>query len=159
MTGTGGEGAVGRGLQVPADADQRELILTALDINLLVEAAAGTGKTTALVGRIVDKGVAIPTHISLLAVTSTRNATNCAVPISASDVPTAQMGEAAVTALLAKLDNPEAPPSRELFASPYVDRGSVVPPRPGGAAGRSATKTSPGTAPVRTKQARKQQPR
>lgn len=35
------------------DADQRDLIETALDVNLLVEAAAGTGKTTALVGRIV----------------------------------------------------------------------------------------------------------
>jgi len=36
-----------------ADADQREIIEKALDVNLLVEAAAGTGKTTALVGRIV----------------------------------------------------------------------------------------------------------
>ncbi|TMQ02934.1 MAG: ATP-dependent deoxyribonuclease subunit A, partial [Deltaproteobacteria bacterium] len=36
-----------------ADADQREIIERALDVNLLVEAAAGTGKTTALVGRIV----------------------------------------------------------------------------------------------------------
>ena len=36
-----------------ADADQREMILKELDTNLLVEAAAGTGKTTALVGRIV----------------------------------------------------------------------------------------------------------
>jgi ATP-dependent exoDNAse (exonuclease V) beta subunit len=53
VTGAGGEGAVGRGLQALADEDQRALILTALDINLLVEAAAGTGKTTALVGRIV----------------------------------------------------------------------------------------------------------
>lgn len=36
-----------------ADADQREVIRTALDTNLLVEAAAGTGKTTELVGRMV----------------------------------------------------------------------------------------------------------
>ncbi len=36
-----------------ADTDQRELIENGLDVNLLVEAAAGTGKTTALVGRIV----------------------------------------------------------------------------------------------------------
>ena len=36
-----------------ADAAQREIIMTALDTSLLVEAAAGTGKTTALVGRIV----------------------------------------------------------------------------------------------------------
>lgn len=36
-----------------SDADQREVILKALDTNLLVEAAAGTGKTTALVGRMI----------------------------------------------------------------------------------------------------------
>jgi ATP-dependent helicase/nuclease subunit A len=35
------------------DPEARELIATALDMTLIVEAAAGTGKTTALVGRIV----------------------------------------------------------------------------------------------------------
>ena len=39
--------------RVIGDAEQRKVIETALDVNLLVEAAAGTGKTTALVGRIV----------------------------------------------------------------------------------------------------------
>jgi ATP-dependent helicase/nuclease subunit A len=37
----------------PADANARTLIATALDTTLIVEAAAGTGKTTELVGRIV----------------------------------------------------------------------------------------------------------
>jgi len=37
----------------PQDAAARDLIATALDRTLVVEAAAGTGKTTALVGRIV----------------------------------------------------------------------------------------------------------
>jgi hypothetical protein len=36
-----------------ADAEARHLIATALDDTLVVEAAAGTGKTTELVGRIV----------------------------------------------------------------------------------------------------------
>ena len=36
-----------------ARSEARELIATALDTTLIVEAAAGTGKTTALVGRIV----------------------------------------------------------------------------------------------------------
>ncbi len=36
-----------------SDAEARHLIATALDDTLIVEAAAGTGKTTALVGRIV----------------------------------------------------------------------------------------------------------
>ena len=35
------------------DAEARRIIATALDETLLVEAAAGTGKTTELVGRIV----------------------------------------------------------------------------------------------------------
>ena len=39
--------------RVMADADARKLIATELDATLLVEAAAGTGKTTELVGRIV----------------------------------------------------------------------------------------------------------
>jgi ATP-dependent helicase/nuclease subunit A len=38
---------------VLSDADQRELISSALDCTLIVEAAAGTGKTTALVRRII----------------------------------------------------------------------------------------------------------
>ena len=36
------------------DQRERDLIATALDHTLVVEAAAGTGKTTALVDRIVD---------------------------------------------------------------------------------------------------------
>ena len=35
------------------DAEARQRIATALDTTILVEAAAGTGKTTALVGRLV----------------------------------------------------------------------------------------------------------
>jgi DNA-binding LacI/PurR family transcriptional regulator len=110
-----------------------------------------------LVGRIIDKGVAIPERMSLLAVTSTRNASSCAVPISASDVPTAQMGEAAVSAMLAELDDPKTPPSRELFAPPYVDRGSVAPPRQGRATGEGGTNAHRNPPSIRTKQARKQQ--
>jgi len=36
-----------------ADARERDLIATALDDTLVVEAAAGTGKTTELVKRVV----------------------------------------------------------------------------------------------------------
>jgi ATP-dependent exoDNAse (exonuclease V) beta subunit len=41
------------GVASASDADARRLITTALDDTLIVEAAAGTGKTTELVGRIV----------------------------------------------------------------------------------------------------------
>ena len=38
----------------PADQDQRQLITHELDKNILVEAAAGTGKTTSLIARMVN---------------------------------------------------------------------------------------------------------
>ncbi|MBD3265921.1 AAA family ATPase, partial [bacterium] len=37
---------------LPPDQDQREIILNQLDTTMLVEAAAGTGKTTSMVGRL-----------------------------------------------------------------------------------------------------------
>jgi ATP-dependent exoDNAse (exonuclease V) beta subunit len=46
------DGAAGSDAEM-ADAEARELIATGLDDTLVVEAAAGTGKTTELVGRIV----------------------------------------------------------------------------------------------------------
>ena len=57
------------------DAEARALIATALDQNILVEAGAGSGKTTALVGRMValvrEKGVDVD---RIAAVTFTRKA-------------------------------------------------------------------------------------
>ena len=48
-----GFGEAGSDAKAVADAEARHLIATALDDTLVVEAAAGTGKTTELVGRIV----------------------------------------------------------------------------------------------------------
>jgi len=59
----------------PPDQDQRDLILGQLDVNMLVEAAAGTGKTTSLMGRMVAllaTGRCRPA--SMAAVTFTRKA-------------------------------------------------------------------------------------
>ena len=41
-------------MNVPRDQEARQIIRTVLDQNLVVEAAAGTGKTTELVGRIIE---------------------------------------------------------------------------------------------------------
>ncbi len=60
----------------PADQDQRDLILNLLDRNMLVEAAAGTGKTTSMVGRmiaLIRTGCCASVR-SLAAVTFTRKA-------------------------------------------------------------------------------------
>jgi ATP-dependent helicase/nuclease subunit A len=60
---------------VPADQAQREQILHCLDRNLLVEAAAGTGKTTSMVGRMINLlAGGHCTIATLAAVTFTRKA-------------------------------------------------------------------------------------
>ncbi|NUQ22055.1 MAG: UvrD-helicase domain-containing protein, partial [Gemmatimonadaceae bacterium] len=59
-----------------ADAAARARILTDLDVNLLVEAGAGSGKTTSLVGRmiaLVERGTPVE---RIAAVTFTRKAAN-----------------------------------------------------------------------------------
>src|SRR5690606_11889652 len=49
------------------DQEDRERIRTSLDETLIVEAAAGTGKTTALIGRIVATLAAGRAHIDEVA--------------------------------------------------------------------------------------------
>jgi len=58
------------------DAEERRLILSELDRNILVEAAAGTGKTTCIIGRMISLlGSGECSHIRhLAAVTFTRKA-------------------------------------------------------------------------------------
>lgn len=60
---------------IPPDQDQRDIILHELDTTLLVEAAAGTGKTTGMVGRMVNMlAEGTCTVDTLAAVTFTRKA-------------------------------------------------------------------------------------
>ncbi|MGW8320539.1 MAG: UvrD-helicase domain-containing protein [Thermodesulfobacteriota bacterium] len=63
-------------LPIPADQDQRDRIVNILDRNMLVEAAAGTGKTTSMVERMVAllAGGACEEIRTLAAVTFTRKA-------------------------------------------------------------------------------------
>ncbi|MFH1068369.1 MAG: UvrD-helicase domain-containing protein, partial [Candidatus Glassbacteria bacterium] len=60
---------------IPPDQPQRALIETCLEFNLLVEAAAGTGKTTGMVARmaaLISSGRCRPENLA--AVTFTRKA-------------------------------------------------------------------------------------
>ena len=60
---------------IPADQAARERIHTSLDESLLVEAAAGTGKTTCLVERVVATLAAGRAEVGqIVAVTFTRKA-------------------------------------------------------------------------------------
>src|SRR5262245_45574442 len=59
----------------PPDNDQREIIVRELDRTMLVEAAAGTGKTTSMIARMVALLAAGKCQVdALAAVTFTRKA-------------------------------------------------------------------------------------
>ena len=62
-------------MKTPPDQDQRDTVLNELDKTLLVEAAAGTGKTTGMIGRMVNLLASEKCSIdALAAVTFTRKA-------------------------------------------------------------------------------------
>jgi ATP-dependent helicase/nuclease subunit A len=66
---------VGNSISIPPDQDQRNIILEELDRSILVEAAAGTGKTTSMIGRMVNLLAAGKCSVdTLAAVTFTRKA-------------------------------------------------------------------------------------
>lgn len=61
---------------IPPDQNQRDMIVNRLDCNMLVEAAAGTGKTTSMVGRMLEliKSGKCKDISKMVAVTFTRKA-------------------------------------------------------------------------------------
>jgi ATP-dependent helicase/nuclease subunit A len=79
-TGTGAGAAAGTpadaatGHWLPPDQPERDRILADLDANLLVEAGAGSGKTTSMVGRMVAMVRAGREADRIAAVTFTRKA-------------------------------------------------------------------------------------
>jgi DNA-binding LacI/PurR family transcriptional regulator len=81
-----------------------------------------------LVGTLHDRDLTIPRDVSVLAVTSAGNATALQPQITAADVPAAEMGRAAVAALLARIASPADPFTTLLLAPPFIDRDSVSAP-------------------------------
>jgi DNA-binding LacI/PurR family transcriptional regulator len=82
-----------------------------------------------LVTTLHDRDLHVPRDISVLAVTSTRNATAIRPQVSAADVPAEEMGRAAVAAVLARITAPAEPLTTLLLAPPFIDRNSVSAPR------------------------------
>jgi DNA-binding LacI/PurR family transcriptional regulator len=78
-----------------------------------------------VVAALHARGLRIPEDVSVLAVTSVRNATVIDPRISAADVPAVAMGRAAVTAVLQRMTPTEQPLPNLLLAPPFVDRDSV----------------------------------
>jgi DNA-binding LacI/PurR family transcriptional regulator len=81
-----------------------------------------------LVTTLHDRDLRIPQDASVLAVTSTRNATTIRPQISAADVPAEEMGRSAVAAVLARISHPAGPLTTLLLAPPFIDRDSVSAP-------------------------------
>lgn len=75
------------------------------------------------------RGLRIPQDVSVLAVTSERNATGLTPRISAADVPAVDMGRAAVDALVSRLESTGQTPPNLLLAPPFIDRESLAAPR------------------------------
>ncbi|HEX3781988.1 MAG TPA: LacI family DNA-binding transcriptional regulator [Pseudonocardiaceae bacterium] len=82
-----------------------------------------------LVATLKARGLRIPEDISVLAVTSIRNATAIQPQISAADVPAVEMGGAAVAAVLNLMNAAAAPRPNVLLSPPFIDRDSVSGPR------------------------------
>ena len=82
-----------------------------------------------IVSTVVGRGLRIPDDISVLAIASERNATSVTPVVSAADVPTSEMGQQAVEAVLCRVTQPDDPLPSTLFAPPFVDRGSTGAPR------------------------------
>ena len=96
---------------IPPDQAQRDLIETRLDVNLLVEAAAGTGKTTGMVARLaalVSSGRCRPENLA--AVTFTRKAAGelrARFQQKLEELAAAESSPAAGTAFREALEHPE----------------------------------------------------
>jgi DNA-binding LacI/PurR family transcriptional regulator len=78
-----------------------------------------------VVGTLGRGGHRIPDDISVLAIASTRNATSIQPQVSAADVPAAEIGKAAVDAMLRRLSTPEDPLPGILLSPRFVDRETV----------------------------------
>jgi DNA-binding LacI/PurR family transcriptional regulator len=81
-----------------------------------------------LVATLQDRGLRIPDAVSVLAITSTRNATSLRPQVSGADVPAVEMGQQAVEAVLRRMSHAEDPLPNVLLSPPFVDRESVAGP-------------------------------
>lgn len=84
-----------------------------------------------VVATLLARGLRIPDDVSVLAITSIRNATSIRPQVSAADVPAVQMGKAAVDALLQRVHRPTDPLPSVLLSPPFVDRDTVGAPPAG----------------------------
>ena len=79
-----------------------------------------------LLDSLQERELSVPDDVSVIAVAADRVATRTAPPVTAADVPAAPLATTAVDSLLARIESPESAPVRQLFRTPFTDRGSVA---------------------------------
>ena len=80
-----------------------------------------------LMDALARRGLLVPDDISVMAVAADRVATRTNPPVTAADVPAPELAATAVQTLLARISSADEPAVRELFHTPFTDRGSVGP--------------------------------
>ena len=81
-----------------------------------------------LMDALAAAGRVVPDDMSVMAVAPPRVASRTSPPVTAADVPAASLATTAVQTLLARIADVATEPVRELFTTPFIDRGSVAPP-------------------------------
>ena len=82
-----------------------------------------------LMDALATAGRSVPGDMSVIAVAPPRVAAHTTPPVTTADVPAASLAATAVRTLLARIDRLDTDPVRQLFATPFVDRGSIAPPK------------------------------
>ncbi|WP_432495452.1 LacI family DNA-binding transcriptional regulator [Kineococcus auxinigenes] len=77
-----------------------------------------------LLAALAEEGLRVPDDLSLVSISAPGVATH---PLTGLDVPTGEIGRAAVEMLLERVDGPR-PPEVRLLSAPLVDRASTAPP-------------------------------
>lgn len=80
-----------------------------------------------LMDALAADGRVVPEDMSVIAVAPPRVAGRTNPPVTAADVAAASLSDLAVRTLLARIGDVKTEPVRELFQTPFVDRGSVAP--------------------------------
>ena len=80
-----------------------------------------------LMDALARRGLSVPDEMSVIAVAADRVASRANPPVTAADVPAPELAATAVQTLLARIGSADQPAVRELFHTPFTDRGSVGP--------------------------------
>ncbi len=97
-----------------------------IDPNVTGIVSVNDRSLASLLESLHERQLSVPGDVSVIAVAADRVATRTAPPVTAADVPAARLATTAVDTLLTRIGSPESDPVRQLFRTPFTDRGSVA---------------------------------